>query len=1044
MAGDDAEDNRGPVGGEGGDGNDGSADDTAGGGGGSRRPGGSADPPSDGDADDVTFGAAESTGESSEEAAGDLFDESDSGRERFDELEPAVERVPGTGRETALNTDLEPAVEQLVGEGGATVGDYSWVDYLQEYGHSAAAHRVEQRRERVKHELAVVESDAENPENPENPEDRVEPPYPEFAEFGADPPRPNWKRVDADPTDDLGFEPEARDTVVGTAARRAQNLHDYFDEFTDPETTPVNSEEWMWEHFKREYYYVGENDWTRPRDDDGDIVRFDPVEYLGFDPENTAHWLSVKTEAADEMLDLEDERTVNVRDDVDEGAFFSTVEGRTTMANRYDLEKAVSMEKKTHFSEVERYWVNKPYAFVLIFHSDRENEKKYYLVEPYRNPIETDLQSFLTDKLRTAIKYASEGVMAAGDDTQRRSVIERETRKLLERYDLYEGPPTTAQSLLDRLLVALGQRDAPAVLDPDEIDGIQARPEPVVLEEDADQLTQYQVETLLYVLQRNFIGYERIDGIKHDINVEDVSCDGYNSPVFVYHTDYENLITNVHHGQEDLDNFVVKLAQRSGKGISKRQPQVDATLPDGSRAQLTLGKEVSDHGTNYTIRQFKDVPFTPVDLINWQTFSLDEMAFLWLAIENHKSVVFAGGTASGKTTSLNAVSLFIPSNSKIVSIEDTREVELPQRNWIASVTRPSFGEDETGDIDEFDLLEAALRQRPDYIVMGEVRGEEGRTLFQVMSTGHTTYTTFHADNVGEVLKRFTTEPINVSKTLFTALDLVSVQTETRVRGQKVRRNRSITEINRYDPENDEINVNDVFQWEPEDDSFRQTADSSTLDEIKFDRGWTQVELQRELQERRVLLAYLIQEGLNEYAQVAATAQAYINDPETILALVANDRLEEALEDLRGMESVIIDVDPDKEEMVPRPDPTEQVFAETEAILEAAREEDGVLTEYEGVTPDSLAAALSPDAADDDIVAERRGLDAEALEAAIERVAGDPADGFGEFEPASAKADDEVADGGTPKDSAADASDGPPADGSWSASGGPSDGEGGTE
>lgn len=194
----------------------------------------------------------------------------------------------------------------------------------------------------------------------------------------------------------------------------------------------------------------------------------------------------------------------------------------------------------------------------------------------------------------------------------------------------------------------------------------------------------------------------------------------------------------------------------------------------------------------------------------------------------------------------------------------------------------------------------------------------------------------------------------------------------------------------------------------------------------------------------MLLAYLIQEGLNEYAQVAATAQAYINDPETILALVANDRLEEALEDLRGMESVIIDVDPDKEEMVPRPDPTEQVFAETEAILEAAREEDGVLTEYEGVTPDSLAAALSPDAADDDIVAERRGLDAEALEAAIERVAGDPADGFGEFEPASAKADDEVADGGTPKDSAADASDGPPADGSWSASGGPSDGEGGTE
>ncbi|MFB6269506.1 MAG: secretion system protein E, partial [Halobacterium sp.] len=260
-----------------------------------------------------------------------------------------------------------------------------------------------------------------------------------------------------------------------------------------------------------------------------------------------------------------------------------------------------------------------------------------------------------------------------------------------------------------------------------------------------------------------------------------------------------------------------------------------------------------------------------------------------------------------------------------------------------------------------------------------------RTLFQVMSTGHTTYTTFHADNVGEVLKRFTTEPINVSKTLFTALDLVSVQSQTRVRGQKVRRNRSITEINRYDPENDEINVNDVFQWEPEDDTYRQTADSSTLQDIKFDRGWTQQELDAELQERRVLLAYLIKEGLNEYAQVAATAQAYINDPETILTLVANDQLPAALEDLRGMESVLIDVDPKKEEMVPRPDPTEQVLDEAEAILEEARSEGGVLAEYEGKTTESLAMALSPEAAEQDVVADARDLDAADLEAAIERV-----------------------------------------------------------
>ena len=958
----------------------------------------------------IEFGATQS---------GDDADAESTGRRRpFEGLQAAAERVPGTNRDPIFGDETTPAVERVVPADGWAVGEYTWVDYLEEYREEGAAEQVRQQRLADRADAArdrVAEAIDDPPEEPW-------PPYPDFEDVEAELSAPDWADVDYDPTDELGFEPEARDVVIGTAARRAANFQDFFDEYTDPETTPVVKDEWMWEHFKREYYYVGENNWTRPRDDDGDIVRFDPVEYLGFDPEHVENWLSVKHDAGEEMLDLEDERTVDIREEIDEDAFFSTVDAKTTLANRYDLEKAVSIEKKLHYREVERYWVHKPYAFVVIFHSDRENEKKYYLVEPYRNPIEQDLQDFLTDKLRTAIKYASDDVTAAGDEASRRDVIERETRKLLDRYDLYGGPVEGQQSVLDRLLVMLDQKDPPEPSDDGHITGILARPEPVVLDEDPDTLTQYQVETLLYTLQRNFIGYERIDGVKHDINVEDVSVDGYDSPVFVYHTDYENLITNVYHGRQSLDDFVVKLAQRSGKGISKRQPQVDATLPDGSRAQLTLGREVSDHGTNYTIRQFKDVPFTPVDLINWQTFSLDEMAFLWLCIESEKSIVFAGGTASGKTTSLNAVSLFIPSNSKIVSIEDTREVELPQRNWIASVTRPSFGEDETGDIDEFDLLEAALRQRPDYIVMGEVRGEEGRTLFQVMSTGHTTYTTFHADNVGEVLKRFTTEPISVSKTLFTALDLVSVQSQTRVRGQKVRRNRSITEINRYDPENDEINVNDVFQWEPEDDTYRQTADSSTLQDIKFDRGWTQQELDLELQERRVLLAYLIKEGLNEYAQVAATAQAYINDPETILTLVANEDLPAALEDLRGMESVLIDVDPAKEEMVPRPDPTEHVLSEAEDILENARGEDGVLAEYEGKTTESLAMSLTPDAVEADVEADAGGLDAEDLEAAIEqvtdtdldsvvdRVAGDDeaVDGFGGFQPA-APADDQTDD-----------------------------------
>jgi flagellar protein FlaI len=771
----------------------------------------------------------------------------------------------------------------------------------------------------------------------------------------------DWARVDVDPAAHLGFPPKDLESMLGEGGLEARRMQERFEAFCDPATTPVVKDLWSWEHYKRLYYY--EDDGSRPRED-GEVVPFDPSEELGFDPDAVEDVLGHAGRRGQELAALVDERTVDVAEDLDEDAFFTDAAGHTTVTNRYDLEKAVPMEKKTHFEEVERYWVNEPYSFVVIFHSRKENEKKYYLVQPYLTQIERDLKTFLEGKLRTAIKYSEEGI--ASGDAERQEVIEAETLNLLERYDLYEREGSA--DVLDTVAARLGVVDGgtPARLlrllgwegaraDTGGLDGISARPEPAVLAENAKTLTEYQVEKLLYQLTRDFIGYERIDGIKHDVNVEDISCDGYNSPVFVYHGDYEQLITNVYHDEEELDGFVVKLAQRSGKGISKRRPQVDATLSDGSRAQLTLGREVSDHGTNYTIRQFKDVPFTPIDLINWSTFSLDQMAFLWLCIENNKSLIFAGGTASGKTTSLNAVSLFIPSNAKIVSIEDTREVELPQRNWIASVTRPSFSEDDKGDVDEFDLLEAALRQRPEYIVMGEIRGEEGRTLFQVMSTGHTTYTTFHADSVGEVLKRFTTDPINVSKTMFTALDLVSVQTSTRVQGRKVRRNKSLTEINHYDAENDEINVQDVFQWQAETDEFLKMGDSNTLNEIKFDRGWNEETLRSEMFKRRVVLAYLIDRGLNTYTQVAATFQAFINDQDTILTLMANDQLERSLEDLREMESVLIDIDPEKEAMVPRPDATPETKALSEEILERAEAE--LFDDYRGEGASSVADAL---------------------------------------------------------------------------------------
>ncbi|MES3517656.1 MAG: type II/IV secretion system ATPase subunit [Natronomonas sp.] len=747
-----------------------------------------------------------------------------------------------------------------------------------------------------------------------------------------------------DPTTSSGTESaDAGDAAVSGVDDATPPDGDPTDETADDR---VAVGEYTWEDFSREY-----------GDDSEDPDSLDKSSFLGFDPEETERTIGEVGTNGDTIGDVVEERTVRVDPDVDEDAFFTDEAGDPTLVNRYDLEKSVPERKKGHFREVDRYWVNKPYSYVVIFHSEKENEKKYYAIEPHLTPIESDLREFLSKKLKTAIKYASDNVTVEGGDETRAAVIERETHRLLDRYDLYDDEESGG--FLDSIRGLFGSEEKEQN---GRLSGIEARPEPAIIEEDSDQLNEYQIQKLLYLLKRDFIGYERIDPIKHDINIEDISCDGYNSPVFVYHSEFEQIISNIHHGETELDDFVVKLAQRSGKGISKRQPQVDATLPDGSRAQLTLGREVSDHGTNYTIRQFKDVPFTPVDLINWHTFSLDEMAFLWLCIENQKSLIFAGGTASGKTTSLNAVSLFIPSKSKIVSIEDTREVELPQRNWIASVTRPSFSDDDKGDVDEFDLLEAALRQRPEYIVMGEIRGEEGRTAFQVMSTGHTTLTTFHADSVGEVIKRFTTEPINVSKTMFTALDLVSIQTQTRVQGNKVRRNKTITEINHYDPENDEINVRDVYQWQAESDQFLKMGDSNTLEKIRFDRGWSYEESNREMQYRQIVLAYLIREGLNTYTQVAATLQAFINDPETILSLIATDELERSLEDLREMESVEIDIDPEKEEMVPRPDAGEAISEEADRILADNAE---LLAEYtEGEVPE-IADALDENFAIED-------------------------------------------------------------------------------
>lgn len=641
------------------------------------------------------------------------------------------------------------------------------------------------------------------------------------------------------------------------------------------------------------------------------------------------------------------QQRLTVPGDVDEEAFYSHDDGSETLVTHADLEEAVPNEEKPHLKEIQRYWVNKPYAFVVIYRNVRDNELRYISVEPRLTKLERDVVNFFRDKLQTSINYDEIDVDATPGE--RSDILREETLGLMKRYNLL-GQDEEIRGEDEEL----GERIKQFIIDFLEQQADKADSEGAVSDEaptprdpetgDVKTLNATQVRRVLYYLVRDYIRFDRIDPIKHDVSVEEISENGYNSPIFVYHSEYgEHIVTNIEFGEDNLDSFVKTLAQSAGKGISRRQPSVDATLADGSRAQLTLGTETSDKGTNFTIRQFNDIPFTPIDLINWKTFSINQMAYIWMAIENNKSIVFAGGTASGKTTTLNAVSLFMPSTSKIVSIEDTRELEIPQANWLSRKTREAFQEGGTGTIDEFDLLEDALRQRPDYVIMGEVRGEEGETLFQMLNTGHTTYTTFHANKPKEVIRRFTTDPINVSPSMFDALDIICQQESIDIEGTSVRRVTEIVEVNDYNASANQFSLNDAFGWDRNTDTFDKKGKSNVLERIRKENAWEEKEMRKEWNYRRLVLAYLVKNNINTYAGVAATLQGYMSSKDTVLGLIADDELRRRIAALHQMKTINIDTDSDKEALIPRPNTPPEVIEEVNEIL---NETESVLTGYD--------------------------------------------------------------------------------------------------
>jgi len=488
---------------------------------------------------------------------------------------------------------------------------------------------------------------------------------------------------------------------------------------------------------------------------------------------------------------------------------------------------------KSELKELDFYPLNEPYAYAKILKNMDTLEKHYKVIEPYLSEEEQKTLNFVWETLLKTFNLRLDEL-----DTQKiENYLTDQVEQVINNYEI-----------------------------------------------DLDDLSKKKI---MYYIKRESLGYGKIDPLMKDPHIEDISCDGSGVPIFLYHRKYGSVRSNVEFKDEDeLSYFVVRLAQKCGKHISIAEPMLDATMPDGSRIQMTLSTEVTTKGSTFTIRKFRADPFTPPDLIVLNTVNSEILAYFWLAVENRVNALIAGGTASGKTTILNALSLFIPREAKIVSIEETREINLPHPNWIPGVSRSGFGEivadRMVGEIDMYDLMKAALRQRPEYIIVGEIRGKEAYVLFQAMATGHATYSTVHADSAKSLIHRLEGKPINIPRIMLQSLDIVSIHITTRVKGKRVRRCKQVIEIIDIDPTTKEILTNEVFRWDPIEDKFIYTGKSYVLEGIRARWDMSKEDITREIRQRTEILEWMKDNDIRTYREVAKAISRYAENPKEFL------------------------------------------------------------------------------------------------------------------------------------------------------------------
>ena len=525
----------------------------------------------------------------------------------------------------------------------------------------------------------------------------------------------------------------------------------------------------------------------------------------------------------------------NVKDLASKFSFSKKREDRPQYDPAVD-EPLVSFTIPPHHEELERYWVDEPYSFISILLNKRDKTNVYYAIEPKLNRFEK---------------------------TMLEEVLE----------------------ILQDVLTLKGMPDIDKIKDADKYELLRENTENILF--GYSELGPRSFEKIYYYVKRNFIEFGEIGPIMHDTHIEDIWCNGVGIPVYLCHTGYGNLNTNiVFPTDEQLDSFVMRIAQQSTRHLSKSTPILDTAMRDGSRINITYGHEISPKGSSFSIRLQKKVPLTPLDLIAWGTFSSDLMAYFWLCMESGKNILFCGGTATGKTSSLNAICMFIPLNIRIVTLEDTREIQLAHENWIPTVTRSGLAGQEISKVDLEDLLRASLRQRPEYLLVGEVRGRESQILFQAMNAGHATCSTFHAGTPGEVLNRFTNPPINVPPAMFTALDILCVQTNVYDKGVEKRRVDRVAEVIGVTTQ---VDIKEVFAWNPIEDNFIMET-SHVLADIMRRRGWNNKNLDDELNRRVLFMETLIEKGIRDYNVLIRWIDAYHKDPEKVISVLTTETI----------------------------------------------------------------------------------------------------------------------------------------------------------